>query len=128
MKIYLAGPINGCSDSECNDWRSDFKNIVGHEFIDPMRRDYRGIEAANVDAIVQGDIDDINEADLIVANCPKPSYGTAMEIFYAAHVLKKPVWLICKDEKPSPWLLKHSVQRFQHHLDAVDLLSVRGNR
>jgi nucleoside 2-deoxyribosyltransferase len=115
VKIYLAGPINGCSDSECNDWRTDLKSVPNHEYIDPMRRDYRGKEAENVDEIVKGDIADIDEADLVVANCPKPSYGTAMEIFYAAHVLGKSVWIVCADEKPSPWLLKHSKRIFKRH-------------
>ena len=23
MRVYLAGPINGCSDAEANDWRNE---------------------------------------------------------------------------------------------------------
>lgn len=46
MKIYLCGPINGCTDDECNDWRSAIKHDwwveqYCHRTIDPMRRDYR---------------------------------------------------------------------------------------
>ena len=44
--VYLCGGINGLTDGECNDWRTMAKEqIKGHEFLDPMRRDYRGREA-----------------------------------------------------------------------------------
>jgi hypothetical protein len=45
MKVYLCGPINGCTDSECIDWRAAAKKRLS-DTIDPMRRDYRGREAA----------------------------------------------------------------------------------
>ena len=43
LTIYLAGPINGCSDDECNNWRDSFiKKMDGdYEFRNPMMRDYR---------------------------------------------------------------------------------------
>lgn len=52
MIIYLAGPINGCTDAQANDWRTEAKRIAaerGHTCLDPMARDYRGreSEAAN---------------------------------------------------------------------------------
>ena len=51
MKIYLAGPINGCSDSEAITWRQWFKEEslrdIEVDFIDPMKRDYRGKELSH---------------------------------------------------------------------------------
>lgn len=84
-KIYLAGPINGCTDAECNDWRTLVKEMLdfaGLEHVDPMRRDFRGIEGDHMTEIVEGDIADINECDFMIANAPKPSVGTSMEVFY----------------------------------------------
>lgn len=69
-KIYLCGPIAGCSDSEAHDWRdwvkeqvedrigptSNLPNSIGAtgidvipgwaECLDPMRRDYRKVSQA----------------------------------------------------------------------------------
>lgn len=114
MKVYLGGPINGCSDAEANGWRDIAKTTLaelGHEWIDPMTRDYRGreMEPGIAQAIVEGDIDDINESDLLLMSCPKPSVGTSMEIFYG-HSIGKRVVVILPDDgrEPSPWLVVHS--------------------
>jgi hypothetical protein len=56
MLVYLAGAINGCTDDECKDWRELVKSIIGVEkTLDPMRRDYRGVELDCINEIVEGD-------------------------------------------------------------------------
>lgn len=107
MKVYLAGPINGCDDSQAHGWRDAVRAdplAKLAEIIDPMTRDYRGAEAANVEAIVAGDLTDIDSCDVLLANCWTPSYGTAMEIFYA-HQKGKVVVIV--SESRSPWLVHH---------------------
>jgi nucleoside 2-deoxyribosyltransferase len=110
MKVYLCGPINGCTDEECKDWRQAFKAGVlpGDECIDPMKRDYRGKEAESYREIVELDKRDLRRADVLIANCPKPSVGTSMEI-YDAWLRGIPVvtW-IPTDAVISPWLRYHS--------------------
>ena len=58
--------------------------------------------------IVEGDLQLINEADGVLAiSSEKFSIGTSMEIFYAARVLQKPVYVYMKDNKGMaghPWL------------------------
>jgi hypothetical protein len=46
-------------------------------------------------------------SDIILAYCPRPSWGTPMEIIYAA---EKDKWVatVCDDPNPSPWLIAHS--------------------
>jgi len=108
VKIYLAGPINACNDNQAHGWRDVVRAdpIAGLcEIVDPMARDYRGIEDANVEAIVAGDKADINACDVVLANCWQPSYGTAMEIIYA-HERNKIVVIV--SDSRSPWLLAHS--------------------
>lgn len=132
-KLYLAGPINGCSDSEANDWRTEVKEKLDglYEFTDPMRRDYRGreLEPGIALEIVQGDMKDIEESDVILAMCPKPSVGTSMEVFWAFYDLKKPV--ICVAPSPaSPWLLTFSTAVYTNLMAAITYLrqkTVRGN-
>lgn len=107
MKIYLCGPINGCTNAECNDWRSAVKHFFP-ACIDPMVRDYRGKEAESYREIVDLDKRDVRMADLVLVNYSKPSVGTAMEVFYA-WTLGTPVVLWCSpDAVLSPWLRYHS--------------------
>lgn len=107
MKIYLAGPINGCTDAEANDWRTAVKKIHP-DCLDPMARDYRGKEAESVNAIVEGDKADIDQCDAVLVYFEKPSVGTAMEVLYAWE-RKTPVVVINRSGKPvSPWLVYHA--------------------
>ncbi len=129
--IYLAGAINGCSDAQCKDWREYVKTQLGekYEYLDPMRRDYRGKEAESVDLIIHGDKEDIMSSDIFLANANDPSWGTGMEIFFAYN---RPSWgfgiqpmevvLVCNKERPSPWLVGHSHKIFKTLDEAIKYL------
>lgn len=104
--VYLCGGINGLSDADAKDWREHAKSRLTRT-LDPMRRDYRGIEAQNVAEIVGWDLRDIREADCVLANCARPSWGTAMEIFFA-HSIGRPVFSVVPSGAVSPWLAYHS--------------------
>src|SRR5262249_50278719 len=81
-KVYLCGPINGCTDAEAKDWRNAVKRHFP-DALDPMRRDYRGKEAESYREIVELDKRDVEAADVILVNYDKPSVGTSMEILWA---------------------------------------------
>ena len=106
-RLYLAGPIHGCTDRECLDWRKRVFQLYP-ESIDPMRRDYRGIEDENVKDIVELDKRDILDCDVVLANCPIPSAGTSMEILYAHQNHKPVVTVVPYLAKVSPWISYHS--------------------
>jgi nucleoside 2-deoxyribosyltransferase len=104
--VYLAGPINGCTDEEANGWRTAATAaLVGWTVLDPMARDYRGREADNAAAIVEGDKADIFRATYLLANATRPSWGTAMEIQHA-HKINRVV-VAFGTLTPSPWLAYH---------------------
>ena len=109
--LYLAGPINGCSDGEANDWRTEVKERLSdcYEFLDPMRHDYRGkeMEPGIAEKIVGNDMQDIYSSDVILANCSKPSAGTSMEIYHAFDQLDKPV-IVVAPAPISPWIKRFS--------------------
>jgi nucleoside 2-deoxyribosyltransferase len=117
-KIYLAGPINGCTDDEACTWRDWFdtphlSNVCAPfksaSFVNPMVRDYRGKELTNYREIVELDKRDIIGCDVVVVMYTKPSVGTSMEMLYAWEN-EIPVLLINESgtESLSPWLLYHS--------------------
>jgi nucleoside 2-deoxyribosyltransferase len=109
MKAYLCGPINGCTDEECKDWREAAKLCLP-DTLDPMRRDYRGRESQSYKEIVEGDKDDIRESDVLLVNYDKPSVGTSMEIYFA-WLLGKPIIVVARPETViSPWLRYHSTK------------------
>ena len=83
--VYLCGPIAFCEDGECVEWRERTKAEQGENFtfLDPLRRDYRGVEIENVEKLVQDDLEDIEKAHALLVGHTRPSTGTAMEIVYA---------------------------------------------
>lgn len=114
MKIYLSGPIAGCTDAECMDWRNDLKRwFAHHEFLDPMSRDNRGRDIWEIfQEIVDADKADIDNSDLVIAYVPFPSVGTSMEIMYARE-RGTPVYIIAPNkEKISPWHLAHATMLY----------------
>jgi nucleoside 2-deoxyribosyltransferase len=108
MKVYLCGPINGCTDEQCKDWRLMVETSIPGQTINPMKRDYRGRESSNYREIVDLDKRDVREADIILVNHPKPSVGTAMEVFYAWTLGKPVIVWTPADVSISPWLRYHS--------------------
>jgi nucleoside 2-deoxyribosyltransferase len=107
MTVYLCGGINGLTDDQATTWREYAKARLNCECLDPMRRDYRGVEDQNVDAIVQGDLRDIDACETVLVNATRPSWGTAMEIVYAYQSGKRIVTCV-GDSSVSPWLRYHS--------------------
>ena len=122
MRIYLAGPIFQSEDSECIDWRVEAKQVLnGHEIIDPMERDYRGVTDENYEKIVEEDKNLIDSCDILLVNHIKPSVGTSMEILYAWERNKK-VLVISKNSENSPWLIYHVHKIFQSLSQAIEYI------
>jgi nucleoside 2-deoxyribosyltransferase len=106
--VYLAGAIHGCDDLSCNWWRDQATRLLGESFrvLNPMSRDYRGVESANVQEIVNGDLLLIASSEIVLVNATAPSWGTAMEVRYAFTV-GRPVVAFTAAESISPWLKYH---------------------
>jgi nucleoside 2-deoxyribosyltransferase len=137
--IYLCGPINGRTTEDATNWRELVKARWNGPTLDPMRRDYRGreLEPGVASEIVAGDIEDIQASAAILVFFDKPSVGTAMEVFYAKHVLGKPVVVIDaqdaykgpRSNKPlSPWLIHHSDHVTKHVSVALACINMELNR
>lgn len=112
--VYLAGPINGCTDEQATGWRDRARRVLqasGYMVFDPMARDYRGRENENAAAIVEGDLSDIRACSHMLVNVERPSWGTAMEIALASRVHGKRVVGFGAGDRPSPWLLYHVTLR-----------------
>jgi hypothetical protein len=123
--IYLCGPINGCTDEECKDWRELVKSIWPGKTLDPMRRDYRGKEDQSVNQIVEFDKIDLMNSDIILVNYDKPSVGTSMEILYAFERGKFVIVVAAEGSRISPWMTYHShaiVRSFADALRYIELV------
>jgi nucleoside 2-deoxyribosyltransferase len=125
--IYLAGPINGCTDEEAHGWRGSFMALLpGFAFLDPMARDYRGREEECVPTIVEGDKADIDACDIFFAYCWQVSWGTGMEILYAAERGKAGILVVPRGVRISPWLRYHSRLIVPTLRDAADAIRSAG--
>lgn len=121
--VYLCGPINGCTDSECKDWRgkaTQYCQNLGLNVLDPMRRDFRGREAGAEKEIVEGDKEDVRNSEIILVYYFKPSIGTAMEILYA-YDYHKTIIVINEsgEQRLSPWLTYHATHIYSTLNDAL---------
>lgn len=123
--IYLCGGINALSDKDATDWREAVKTVLAgrFNFLDPMRRGYRGKEDLCYEEIVLGDIRDIEQSDILLVNGIRPSWGTAMEVFFAADLyIPRQIITVCPAESPSPWLRYHSDYLVKSFDDAFKVL------
>ena len=108
--IYLSGPIMDEHAGAAREWREAAKRLLGEEFrlLDPMRRKFVDREVDSSNEIVEFDLQDVRDADLILVNYNKPSVGTSMEVFYAAHNLGKFIVAFSPFEfrDCSPWMVR----------------------
>lgn len=121
--VYLAGAIMGRSDQECVDWREYVKHLLKCRIIDPMVRDYRGLERDEFVTIVEKDKTDIDSCDILLVNYVEPSVGTSMEILYAWERGKVVMLVALADQDLSPWLLYHSHKFFFTLEDAASYIN-----
>lgn len=105
-KVYLAGPIFGQSDHGAYSWRAILKADDAFCWKDPMDRDFRGREDEVFRELVEGDKQDIDDCQAVVAKVDPVSAGTSMEILWA-WLNETPVIVICTG-KVSPWIRYHA--------------------
>ena len=153
INIYLSGGIKGLSDEQAYGWRKAVVKHYqlatggfGHtgmtqeelktsskclqyavSIIVPSRMQYRDDIDPKPAAlwVIKRDKISIVQSDIVLAYCPVPSWGTAMEIMYA-HELDKWIVVVCDDEYPSPWLVAHAdaiVPSFDLAYDEIDKIA-----
>ena len=74
-----------------------------------MRRKFEDHQVDSANEIVEFDLQDLRDADIILVNYAKPSIGTSMEVFYAAHDLGRFVVAFSPFEYKdcSPWMARY---------------------
>ena len=109
--IYLSGPIMDAHEGVAREWRIAARQLLGDDFriLDPMRRKFVDRQVDSANEIVEFDLQDVRDADLILVNYNKPSIGTSMEVFYAAHDLGKFIVAFSPFEfrDCSPWMVRY---------------------
>jgi len=112
--VYLSGPIMDASGGEALVWRESAKELLSPYFrlLDPMRRNFQDRLVDSANEIVEFDLQDIRDADIILVNYCKPSIGTSMEVFYAAHNQGKFIVTFSpfSFQECSPWMVRYSTK------------------
>lgn len=101
IRVYLAGP------PFADEYRRRAETLIrqaGWEPVDPMRRDFRGRTEGNEEAIVDGDLAEIESCDALLAAFVSPDEGTAMEAWFA-HSIGKRVVVYTGGTPPHPWVV-----------------------
>jgi nucleoside 2-deoxyribosyltransferase len=109
-KVYLAGPVFGCADPET--WRNDVTAQLpkGWEAVNPLKIErFTSDTKDQARRIVTADLKAIDYCDAMLALIDDPSWGTAMEIFYADETCIPIIgWQPKFNGRPvSPWLQVH---------------------
>ncbi len=125
--IYLCGPIMDEQAGRARNWRRQAARQLGGDFtlLDPMRRNFKDREVDSANEIVEFDLQDIRHADILLVNYNKPSIGTAMEVFYAAHDLGKFVVAFSpfRFQDCSPWMVRYCTKILPTLEDATRYLT-----
>lgn len=112
--VYMSGPIMDAAGDEALAWRELARRRLAPHFalLDPMRRNFQDRLVDSANEIVEFDLQDIRDADIILVNYCKPSIGTSMEVFYAAHILGKFVVTFSPFpfQECSPWMVRYSTK------------------
>ena len=126
MTIYLSGPIMDAHEGAAREWRTAAKQFLGEHFriLDPMRRKFVDRQVDSANEIVEFDLQDVRDADLILVNYNKPSIGTSMEVFYAAHDLGKFIVAFSPFEfrDCSPWMARYCTKILPSLEDAAEYI------
>ena len=129
MKIMVCGPIGYGNVDEIKELQ---KNLRARGFKIVNQFENEGMDYSHVkdfrnqkelaDRIVKNDLEFIKKADVIVAICNEPSFGTAMEISEAKKLGKT---VIVFSEKPlaSPWPIAYSNHIVISEDELIELLS-----
>ena len=125
--IYLSGPIMDEHLGEARAWRTTAKEQLADNFrlLDPMRRQFIDRQVDSANEIVEFDLQDVREADILLVNYNKPSIGTSMEVFYAAHDLGKFVVAFSPFEFQdcSPWMVRYCTKILGSLEEACDYIN-----
>lgn len=124
--IYLSGPIMDEHLGTAREWRQTATNMLSDRFklLDPMRRNFKDREVDSANEIVEFDLQDVRDADILLVNYNKPSIGTSMEVFYAAHDLGKFVigFSPFTFQDCSPWMVRYCTKIHPSLETAVEYL------
>ena len=125
-KIYLSGPIMDEHEGVAREWRETVKSLLGDSFqlLDPMRRKFVDRQVDSANEIVEFDLQDVRDADIVLVNYSKPSIGTSMEVFYAAHDLGRFVVAFSDFEFKdcSPWMARYCTKILPSLEDAAEYI------
>lgn len=79
LRVYLAGPIRGCSDEQKTWWRDEAKQLLKRDF------DFEDPTAWADDRVLSLEIPKLEACDILLANMWKESIGTTLGIVRARH-------------------------------------------
>ena len=133
MKLIVCGPIAYGNIREIKELQRSLRE-EGFEAIDQFqdkKMDYSSIEDFRgkkrlAEKIVRNDLKFIEKCDVVVAICDKPSFGTAIEIYYAKKLGKK-VIVLNKEAQQSPWPIAFADQLVKNKEELIEALLKLGS-
>lgn len=117
LKFYVSGPVGKRTKNAIDRWRTPIQVAIEHLNHKPIdfKIDAPDGKQRTSQEIVADDLRLIDECDAVIAYVDNGlSAGSCMEIFYAAHVLHKSVYVIdCTSERLPKWIAAHATRIYR---------------
>jgi len=104
-QVYLSGPLTHAEDFSWWDQATGALDDLGLRAVDPRTFGFNGKEDPPAE-IMKADLDMIGTCHAIMVHAHVPSWGAAMELFYARDTLLLPAVAIVNSMTLSAWLRK----------------------
>ena len=88
----------------------EMKILDSYKDASRQQRDY--LSSRSSSSIVEDDLEKIRKSDGIVTVISNASIGTPMEVFFAARILRIPVYVVTKKYASHPWIVEHAAKIF----------------
>lgn len=115
-------------EGHAREWRNAATRMLKGKFriLDPMRRKFIDRQVDSANEIVEFDLQDVRDADILLVNYNKPSIGTSMEVFYAAHDMGKFVVAFSPFEfrDCSPWMVRYCTKILTSLESAIEYIDI----
>lgn len=109
-KIYLSGPLAGCTTFEATAWREEALRLLGRgncvNPADTWVKEEAELSGSEKRRLVNGDLASIDQCKGLLYCAWKPSFGSPMELFYANQSRK--LTATVSAGPVSPWVFAHS--------------------
>lgn len=115
-ELQVEGKYNINLDNPFYDNKQRTDMIKLDDMVEDSKEQREYFKKRDTTNLVEQDLEKIRKSDGLVAIANSVRIGTPMEIFYAARILRIPVYIITIKYPYHPWIKKHATEIFESRI------------